>query len=124
MPTPSQPDATNWITVAGQDNIARVQAAIMADPAFQAEALIDLNGSVKRRMGIDFPLPLTLKVIDEVGFVWPKTEEFASFTPTPAFEATGELSDADLDLVSGGCSSKQCTIIPTDNSQICQTPGT
>lgn len=89
MQTQSNTAASNWIELAGADTIAKVEAAITADPSFLAEALENLNTAVERRMGIIFPIPLGLVLRDGTGYVWP-------------LDHPDELTDADLDLVSGG----------------------
>lgn len=89
MQTQSNAATSNWIELAGAETIAKVEAAIMADPIFLAEALRDLNGAVERRMGITFSIPLGLVLRDGTGYVWP-------------LDHPDELTDADLDLVSGG----------------------
>lgn len=94
MQTTAHAGSPTWMDLAGADTIARVTQAIRADPAFLAEAEADLNGAIERRMGIRFPVPLTLKVVGDVGYVWPSNGS--------AVSEAGELTDAELDLVSGG----------------------
>ena len=111
MQTSSSSASPNWTDMAGAETIAKVEAAIKADPTFLAEAQADLNGAVERRMGISFPIPLKLHMKGDIGQIWSQDEfELASTSEVREVSASGELSDADLDLVSGGSSVKTCAI--------------
>ncbi len=61
-----------------------------ADAAFREAVLADANGAVKREFGID--LPGQVRVVSEA----------SGYRVEPVVGAGGDLSDAQLELVSGG----------------------
>ncbi len=61
-----------------------------ADAAFREAVLADANGAVKREFGID--LPGQVRVVSEA----------SGYRVEPVVGAGGDLSDEQLDLVSGG----------------------
>lgn len=112
MPAPNSAKPV-WIDLADPETVERVLAAIQADPQFLAEALEDLNGAVERRMGISFPIPLHLEMDGGVGKVWPK--DWAAYQAN----AYSELTDADLDLVTGGDGNQ----VSGGSMRVCEGPG-
>ncbi len=61
-----------------------------ADAAFRQAVLSDANGAVKREFGVD--LPGQVRVVSEA----------SGYRVEPVVGANGDLSDEQLDLVSGG----------------------
>lgn len=108
MQTSPHAASPNWTDFADAETIARVEAAIEADPTFLAEAQQDLNGAVERRMGIRFSIPLVLKLDGGCGRVGPMEDVATPSSIAAAADGGYELTDADLDLVSGGSSMRTC----------------
>ena len=72
-----------------------------ADEAFRQAVLADANGAVKQEFGID--LPGQVRVVSEA----------SGYRVEPVVGAGGDLSDEQLDLVSGGkYSSSPSTYVP------------
>ena len=88
----------DWRELAGPDLIRDVQARIFADDTFAKDAIDDLNAALKKHMDLDFPIPLEVRIVGDGAQVWEKPEWYEAQLAASG----GELTDADLDLVSGG----------------------
>lgn len=84
---------SNWTNEDTEAAIAKVMEKASTDPAFRDMALSDPAGAVKAASGKDLPDGFNLRMVSNEG------ADLTLVLPDPASE---ELSDADLDAVSGG----------------------
>ena len=76
------------------DRDAHLLARAEADPAFRQALLTDAKAAIERELGVTFPAGMKVVAVQESGDV--------HYLLLPALAANRELSDADLDRVSGG----------------------
>ena len=72
---------------------AKLRRRAATDSAFRQELLTDPRAAIERELGVSFPAGITIKAVEET----PDT----MYIVVPPM-VSGELSDADLDIVAGG----------------------
>lgn len=97
---------SNQTTISAADVYAHIKSAFIADPGIEAALLKDFEGTVAERFGVDLPAPGKL-VRNGAGFrLTYDGKDYDLADPRTA--ASGELNDAELELVAGGGTAPGC----------------
>ena len=97
---------SNAMTISPADVYAQIKSAFIADPGIEAALLKDFEGTVAERFGVDLPASGKL-VRSGAGFrLTYDGKDYDLADPRNA--ASGELDDAELELVSAGNAEEEC----------------